>query len=97
SSAFFLHRRPVSGYPEGFCPWAVAALPDSQSDLHFVWVFTEHSCIGVAGSVILQGRVWSGWHTFIRMMIRVTIRLWKAGSQSPKTPSQTGFSSRLPA
>lgn len=42
SSASFLHSSPFPGYSEGIWPWAVATFPGYQSDLLFLWVFTEH-------------------------------------------------------
>ena len=60
----FLHRCPFPGYPEEFWSWAVVALPDSQSDLHIVWVFTEHfwhGC-GLDLSVLREGFGMAGRH-----------------------------------
>ena len=49
-----------------------------------------------AGFVSLQGRVWSGWHTFIGMMTSTITHPWRAGSQSPRIPPTTRYSSRSP-
>ena len=60
----FLHRCPVPGYSERVWPWDIAALPDPQSDLFFLWVFTEHFWYGcrLDSSAFREGSRVAGRH-----------------------------------
>ena len=66
--------------------WPVLSLGFHWALLVWVW----------AGFVSLQGRIWSGWHTFIGMMTSTITHPWRASSESPRIPPTTRYSSRSP-
>ena len=66
--------------------WLVLSLGFHWALLVWVW----------AGFVSLQERVWSGWHTFTGMRTSTINHPWRAGSQSPRIPPTTRYSSRSP-
>ena len=91
--------------PQMSCPkwlWKSMALGNCSPPRPSVWLVLSlgfHWALMEwwwAGCVSLQGRVWSGWHTFGGMMISTITQPWRAGSQSPRIPPTTRYSSRSP-